>query len=81
QEATSSLVKRLGKARVEELNILLAERKFETVFAHLLKNYYDPLYKYPDGPSEDYHLSVDTADIEKAADVIYDFVKDLQRRS
>jgi len=80
QEATYSLVKRLGKARVEELNRLLAGRKFETVFAYLLKNYYDPLYKYPDGPSGGYHLFVDTADIEKALDEIYDFVINLREK-
>ncbi|MCL6634161.1 MAG: tRNA 2-selenouridine(34) synthase MnmH [Peptococcaceae bacterium] len=77
QEATASLAGRLGRARVEELNRLLAERNFEPVFAYLLKNYYDPLYKYPDGPSEAYHLSVDATDIEKASDDICAFVKKL----
>lgn len=77
QEATSTLDKRIGRNRVEELNGMLAERKFEPVFAYLLQNYYDPLYKYPDGPSEEYNLSVDTSDIEKAAFEIYNFITKL----
>jgi len=74
QSATSSLEKKIGRTRVEELNQMLAEKNFDSVFAYLLKSYYDPLYKYPDGPDETYDLSVNTADIEEAASVIYDFV-------
>ena len=75
QESTLSLEKRIGSARVKELNKLLEERKFEPVFTYLLKEYYDPLYKYPDCPSQEYLLSVDTTDIEKASSKIYDFIK------
>lgn len=77
QEATSSLEKKIGRARVEELNRMLAERNFDPVFAYLLKSYYDPLYKYPEGPSEKYDLSVETRDIEKASTIIRDFVTNL----
>lgn len=77
QEATSSLEKRIGRARVEELNRMLAERNFDSVFAYLLKSYYDPLYKYPDGPSDEYHLSVDTNDVEAASTSIHNFVTNL----
>ncbi|MDD2553785.1 MAG: tRNA 2-selenouridine(34) synthase MnmH [Desulfotomaculaceae bacterium] len=77
QEATLSLVKRLGRARVEELNKMLEERNFEPVFAYLLTKYYDPLYKYPDGPSEEYDCSIDTSDVEKAAIQILNFVTGL----
>lgn len=77
KEATSSLVNRLGRARVEELNRLLEEKKFETVFTYLLEKYYDPFYKYPDRPSDEYDLSVDTRDMEKAAEAICEFVKNL----
>ena len=74
QEATSSLVKRLGRARVEELNKMLGERNFDPVFAYLLAKYYDPLYKYPERPSKEYDCSVDTSDVEKAAMQIIDFI-------
>lgn len=77
QEATSSLMKRLGRARVEELNRMLEDRNFEPVFTFLLTKYYDPLYKYPEGPSEEYECSVDTSDVEKASDHIYKFVTSL----
>lgn len=77
QEATSTLERRIGRAKVEELNGMLAERKFEPVFAYLLQSYYDPLYKYPDGPSKDYDLFVNTSDIEKAAGKIYNFATNL----
>lgn len=77
QEATSLLIKRVGRAKVDKLNGLLAQGYFDPVFSYLLKYYYDPLYKYPDGPSGDYELSVDTSDIEKASDIILDFVNNL----
>ncbi len=78
QEATSTLVKRLGRARVEELNRMLEDRNFEPVFTYLLTEYYDPLYKYPDEPSEEYSCSVDTSDVEKASDQILSFVSGLK---
>jgi tRNA 2-selenouridine synthase len=78
QEATSTLVKRLGRARVEELNRMLEDRNFEPVFTFLLTEYYDPLYKYPDGPSKEYSCSVDTSDVEKASDQILSFVSGLK---
>jgi len=77
QEATSSLVKSIGRVKVEELNRMLAEKNFDPVFSFLLKNYYDPLYKYPEGPSEEYSFSVDTTNIEKASELILNFVKNL----
>jgi tRNA 2-selenouridine synthase len=77
QEATSSLVKRIGHNRVEELNRMLEERNFEPVFTYLLTKYYDPLYKYPEEPSEEFDCSVDTSDIEKASDLIFNFVASL----
>ncbi len=77
QEATFSLVKRIGRVKVEELNRMLDERNFDPVFSYLLKNYYDPLYKYPEGPSADYSICVDTTDIEKASEVIFNFTTNL----
>jgi len=77
QRATASLVKRLGRARVEELNRLLAEKNFDSVISFMLKYYYDPLYKYPDSPGAGYSLCVDTADMENAVKAVYEFVAGL----
>lgn len=77
QEATSSLARRIGRAKVEELNRLLEERNFEPVFSFLLKNYYDPLYKYPQGPCAEYSFCVDATDIEKASEIIFNFATNL----
>jgi len=77
QKATRSLEKRLGRARVEELNNLLSERDFDSVFSYLLNKYYDPLYRYPDGPSHEYDLSVDTKDMKKAVQELTCFIQNL----
>lgn len=77
KSATLALANRLGTARVNELNRMLDEQKFEAVFTFLLKNYYDPLYKYPDHESDEYDLNVDSTDVEKAAGVVYEYIKSL----
>jgi tRNA 2-selenouridine synthase len=74
QEATSLLVKKIGQVKVAELNRMLEERNFEPVFAYLLEKYYDPLYKYPDEPSEEFHYSVETSDIEKASEIVFEYI-------
>lgn len=79
QEATTSLSKRIGRSKVEELNRMLEERKFEPVFSFLLQKHYDPLYKYPEGPSEDFNLAVDTKDVEEASDLVFNFVASLPK--
>lgn len=76
QEAVASLEKRLGRNKVAELNAKLARGAFDEVFSYLLKEYYDPLYKYPEGPSEDYDLSVDTAQFTEALHQISRYVKE-----
>lgn len=75
QMATASLDKRIGRARVETLNNMLAEGNFNPVFTYLLQSYYDPLYKYPEEPSPNYDLCVDTTDVKKAIDNIVIFIK------
>lgn len=75
QKATASLEKKIGRNRVESLNDMLAEGNFKPVFTYLLKYYYDPLYKYPEEPDENYDLCVDTTNIEKAVSDILKFVK------
>ena len=79
QEATTSLSKKIGRSKVEELNRMLEERKFEPVFSFLLQKHYDPLYKYPEGPSEDFNLAVDTKDVEEASDLVFNFVASLPK--
>lgn len=79
QEATASLSNKIGRSKVEELNRMLEERKFEPVFSFLLKKHYDPLYKYPEGPSEDFNLAVETKDIEEASDLVFNFVASLPK--
>ncbi|NQS74957.1 MAG: tRNA 2-selenouridine(34) synthase MnmH [Peptococcaceae bacterium] len=77
QESTSALVKRLGRTKVAELNRMLAEKNFAEVFTYLLTKYYDPLYKYPDGPNKEYACSVDTSDVGKAATQVLNFITGL----
>ncbi|MCG9969724.1 tRNA 2-selenouridine(34) synthase MnmH [Pelotomaculum terephthalicicum JT] len=77
QKATSSLVKKLGQARVEELNGLLAGNNFDQVISYMLKCHYDPLYNYPDSPGAGFDLCVDTGDMENAVKVVYEFVTGL----
>ncbi len=76
--ATQLLEKRIGKAKVKELVELLLEHQFDLVFSFLLTNYYDPLYNYPSGPSEDYHLCVESSNVEKAAGEVFKFVTGLK---
>lgn len=77
QKATAALEKYLGRQRVADLNRELAGRNFDRVFSDLLTGYYDPLYKYPAGPSDDYHLSVDMSGFESAVDRVRRFVLSL----
>ncbi|OAT86686.1 tRNA 2-selenouridine(34) synthase MnmH [Desulfotomaculum copahuensis] len=77
QKAVAALEKYLGRQRVAELNRELAGGDFNRVFSDLLTGYYDPLYKYPAGPSDDYHLSVDMSDLPGAVDKVRRFVLSL----
>lgn len=76
-EATGSLVRYLGHKKVEELSRLIAGGQMDRAVEFLLVEYYDPLYKYPDRPSPDYDLSVETTDIDHAVEKIYRFVTGL----
>lgn len=77
QNATTALVKYLGAAKVRQLNELLGRGDFEQAIKYLLIKYYDPLYKYPDKPDDDYHLCVDTSDINNAVEQIQLFISGL----
>lgn len=76
-EATGTLVRYLGHKNVESLKEMIAGGQLPKAVEILLVKYYDPLYKYPDKADPDYHLSVDTTDINTAVDYIYGFVKGL----
>ena len=75
QSATGALVKRLGSNKVEALNHMLDSGDLEPVITYLLQKYYDPYYKYPQGPDGKYDLCVDTTDMNKAVDQIVEFIK------
>lgn len=77
QQATASLQKYLGAKRMAELNGMLARGEFNRVFTYLLTKYYDPLYKYPDGPSSVYDLCISTADLQEATIRIRDWIASL----
>ncbi|SHE42515.1 tRNA 2-selenouridine synthase [Desulforamulus putei DSM 12395] len=74
QFSTSLLKKSLGAKVVEDLNRKIAEKRFTEVIPYLLTHYYDPLYKYPDRPSEDYDLSVDCEDLDSAVNQLAQWV-------
>lgn len=77
QRATAALEKYLGRRRVGGLNEALARGEFEQVFSFLLTAYYDPLYDYPNGPDDAFHLSVDMGRPGEAAEKVYRFVVSL----
>lgn len=72
--AISSLEQRVGKAKAGELKDMVGEGRFAEVAEYLLREYYDPLYRYPGGPDPKYDLSVDTADPKQAAEEIRDYL-------
>lgn len=71
------LEKRLGKETIEDLTKKIINGDFESVIKPLLIKYYDPLYNYPQGPSENYDLSISTENIQKAAQRIKEYIKTL----
>lgn len=77
KECVSSLYKFLGHQKVEELNQLLDHQDFTAVTTDLLVNYYDPLYKYPAAPSDQYDLSVSGDNLDQAVDQISHWVTHL----
>jgi len=54
--ALDKLRPRLGHNKVNYLLADFGNKDYKNVVYHLLVDYYDPLYKYPDGPSPDYEL-------------------------
>lgn len=74
--STKHLQNKLGNKTIEILQQQIKANCLEPVVEYLLTNYYDPLYKYPDHPSEDYDLSVDARSQIDAAQNIIDYIKE-----
>ncbi len=72
--AIANLRKRLGSSKVEQLLTLLKEKHYRDVVAILLRDYYDPLYKYPDHPSPDYALNLNAAYPEMVIEKLKQFL-------
>ena len=73
-QAITSLKNRLGGEKTTELINYLYQGDLVQVTRELLVNYYDPLYRYPHGPSKEYDLCVSTQDIMAAANRIEDYL-------
>ncbi|MBC9786017.1 tRNA 2-selenouridine(34) synthase MnmH [Heliobacterium chlorum] len=69
-QALLRLEQRLGKNNVYHLCEAVEQGAYASVAETLLKDYYDPLYGYPNGPSRRYHLSIDSTSVEEAVDLI-----------
>ncbi|ACV63865.1 tRNA 2-selenouridine synthase [Desulfofarcimen acetoxidans DSM 771] len=76
-EATNHLTKHLGKGKITELNELLQDKKIKEFIGYLLTEYYDPLYKYPQGPSDKYLLSINSDNINDAVIAVRSFMANL----
>lgn len=68
--ALDHLESRLGGKKVSLIRDYFKEKKFADAISLLLREYYDPLYNFPDGPSENYCFSVFSNDPISAASEI-----------
>lgn len=68
--ALDKLKKRLGQEKVKNLKELIAEGNYHDVVHRLLVDYYDPMYRYPSGPSKEYSYSLDAGDPENTLAVL-----------
>ena len=64
------LRERLGHVKATNLLKALQNKDYRTVAYQLLVDYYDPLYKYPDGPNEEYELSLNAGIQEETYEVL-----------
>ncbi|MZP31148.1 tRNA 2-selenouridine(34) synthase MnmH [Heliobacterium undosum] len=69
-EAMSRLEQRLGKARVKQLTQWVEQEDYAAVAEVLLREYYDPLYGYPNGPSRHYPFAVDASSVTEAVNLL-----------
>ncbi|MDS1029053.1 tRNA 2-selenouridine(34) synthase MnmH [Bacillota bacterium LX-D] len=69
------LQRRIGKSKTKDLLDKLWVGQYDEIVEELLLNYYDPLYKHPESPSEVYDLSINAEDIEQAALQIKNYIE------
>lgn len=62
--ALDRLKQRLGQERINALKEQLKEGNYRDVVYHLLVDYYDPMYRYPDGPTAEYKYCLDASKTE-----------------
>ncbi|MTI82826.1 MAG: tRNA 2-selenouridine(34) synthase MnmH [Firmicutes bacterium] len=74
QNSVERLTKYIGLQKVEELKEGIQTGHLEEVIEYLLINYYDPLYGYPDKPSNEYDMSLNTKNIPETVENIISFV-------
>ena len=82
EEAVASLShirSHLGNQFYDTLNSHLIEHDYASFTELLLQNYYDKKYRDSRTDSFNYALSVDTEDLEKAADILESFYNDAIR--
>ncbi|HAA89544.1 MAG: tRNA 2-selenouridine synthase [Thermoanaerobacterales bacterium 50_218] len=75
EEAILHLQKHLGKRKVKLLLDYLESKDYRKAIDFLLREYYDPLYHFPEHPSSEYQFSVKTDDPERAAQEIRNYLK------
>ena len=76
-EATNHLTRHMGNLKIADLNKLLDDKKIKEFVECLLTEYYDPLYKYPEGPSDKYLLSVNSNNVDEAVVAVRNFIASL----
>lgn len=77
QSAVERLTKYLGRKKVAELKEQIERDNIEEVIEFLLTRYYDPLYGFPDEPSEVYDYCINTANLQEAVEKLQVFLSSL----
>lgn len=70
------LNKRLGNKTIDMLIDKINKEEYNFVIQFLIKNYYDPLYKYSIDKLHKFHLSIEYHRIDDAVKLIEDFIKE-----
>lgn len=70
EEAIKSLKKRIGNKMVSILIQLLHNGDYKEITKYLLLEYYDPLYHYPDKPSDNYEINLNSSNKEETLRVL-----------
>lgn len=72
--ALERLIKTLGHAKVQQMRTYLAENRLEEFTEHLLIEYYDKLYAYPNEPSSDYEFYLNYEEPKKATKLLESYL-------